>query len=195
MMVFHPYMMRGQIEVICGPMFSGKSEELIRRLRRVQIAGQRVQIFKPILDNRYDETQIVSHSDQKISAIVVATSDELKARVDERTNVVGIDEVQFFDAGVVDVCQSLANMGKRVIVAGLDQDYLGRPFEPVPQLMAVAEYVTKILAVCMKCGAPASMSQRLIKSEDRIAVGAKGMYEARCRHCYEPIVEEEEDRG
>jgi thymidine kinase len=186
MMEFYQAQARGHIEVICGPMFSGKSEEMIRRLRRAEIAGQRLQIFKPRIDDRYDKTQIVSHSAQKIPAEVVTDCAEIIERLDDRTRVVGIDEVQFFDADVVELCQRLANMGRRVIVAGLDLDYLGRPFEPVPQLMAVAEFVTKALAVCVQCGAPASRSQRVVHNEDRIVVGAAGMYEARCRHCYEP---------
>ncbi|MBM4372412.1 MAG: thymidine kinase, partial [Deltaproteobacteria bacterium] len=188
MIQYFPLVRRGHIEVICGPMFSGKSEELIRRLRRVQLANQRLQIFKPVLDDRYDRTQIVSHSDMKIPAEVVRSAAEILERLDERADVVGIDEAQFFDAGIVPLCQRLANMGKRVIVAGLDQDWRGEPFDPMPQLMAVAEYVTKTLAVCVRCGAPASRSQRLAPSPERVQVGAAGMYEARCRHCYEPEV-------
>lgn len=176
----------GFIEVICGPMFSGKSEELIRRLRRAQIARQRVQVFKPALDDRYDATLIVSHSEQSLEAVPVKGSKELLGLVKDRTEVVGIDEVQFFDQDIVDVCEKLANMGKRVIVAGLDQDYRGVPFEPVPQILAVAEYVTKLLAVCARCGAPAGRTQRLVPVEDRIVVGAKDAYEARCRLCFEP---------
>ncbi|MBL6976081.1 MAG: thymidine kinase [Deltaproteobacteria bacterium] len=176
----------GFIELICGPMFSGKSEELIRRLRRAQIARQRVQVFKSSLDDRYDEQQIVSHSEQALKAVVVKSSDELMGQVDDRVEVVGIDEVQFFDDGIVAACEKMANLGKRVIVAGLDLDYRGVPFEPVPQLMAVAEYVTKALAVCSRCGAPASRSQRITASDERIVVGAKDSYEARCRHHFEP---------
>lgn len=176
----------GYIEVICGPMFSGKSEELIRRLRRARIARQRVQVFKSALDNRYDSELIVSHSDQTLKAIPVKTAAELAQKVEDRTEVIGIDEVQFFDMAIVEVCERLANMGKRVIVAGLDLDYRGVPFEPVPQLMAIAEYVTKTLAVCARCGAPASRSQRLVPSDERIVVGAQDAYEPRCRHCFEP---------
>jgi thymidine kinase len=168
-------------------MFSGKSEELIRRLRRAQIARQRVQVFKPALDDRYQKDHIVSHSDLKIPARVVKSADEMLALLDDRTEVVGIDEVQFFDARVVEVCDKLANMGKRVVVAGLDQDYLGKPFEPVPSLMAIAEYVDKTLAVCARCGAPANRSQRMVHSGDRIVVGATDAYEARCRQCFEPM--------
>lgn len=178
----------GYIEVICGPMFSGKSEELIRRLRRARIARQRVQVFKSSLDDRYNSDRIVSHSDLSLQAIAVKTPQELIEKVEDRTEVVGIDEVQFFDASIVEVCERLANLGKRVIVAGLDLDYKGEPFEPVPQLMAVAEYVTKTLAVCARCGAPASRSQRLVPSTERIVVGSRDAYEPRCRHCFEPEV-------
>jgi len=176
----------GFIEVICGPMFSGKSEELIRRLRLARIARQRVQVFKSSLDDRYDQNRIVSHSDQSLQAVVVKAPADLLRLVEDRTEVIGIDEVQFFDASIVEVCERLANLGKRVIVAGLDLDYRGVPFEPVPQLMAVAEYVTKTLAICARCGAPASRSQRLVPREERIVVGAGDTYEARCRHCFEP---------
>ncbi len=178
----------GWIEVICGSMFSGKSEELIRRLRRAQIARQRVQIFKPRIDSRYAENHIVSHSEQKIASQVVSTSAEIMANLDMRTEVIGIDEAQFFDKDIVTVCNRLADMGKRVIVAGLDQDYLGRPFDPMPQLLAIAEYITKTLAICMRCGNPANRTQRLIESEERVVVGAADIYEARCRRCFEPLV-------
>ncbi len=180
----------GWIEVICGPMFSGKSEEMIRRVRRAEIARQRVQLFKPALDDRFDETDIVSHSQQRLPSTPVSSSSEIFALVEDKTEVVGIDEVQFFDSGIMDVCDRLANLGKRVIVAGLDQDYRGRPFEPVPQLMAIAEYVTKQLAICVRCGNPAGHTQRLTENRDKIVVGAQGTYEARCRRCFEPPVEE-----
>jgi thymidine kinase len=176
----------GSIEAICGSMFSGKSEELIRRVRRAQIARQRVQVFKPKLDDRYKRDQVVSHSEMSLPAEIVVKAEDILLRVGDRTEVVAIDEVQFFGRAIVDVCEKLANLGKRVIVAGLDQDYLGRPFDPVPQLMAVAEYVTKTLAVCARCGAPANRSQRLIASDERIVVAAEGGYEARCRRCFEP---------
>ncbi|PYQ73796.1 MAG: thymidine kinase [Acidobacteria bacterium] len=176
----------GWIEVITGSMFSGKSEELIRRLRRAQIARQKVQIFKPLIDDRFGEDQIVSHSDMRIASQNVRNSDELLRRVDDDTDVVGIDEGQFFDADLPGACNALANRGKRVIVAGLDQDYLGRPFEPMPQLLAIAEYITKTLAICVVCGDPANHTQRLVASSDRVLVGATGMYEARCRHCFDP---------
>ena len=176
----------GWLEVITGSMFSGKSEELIRRLRRAQIARQRVQIFKPAIDNRYSDTNIVSHSEMKIPSENVGSSAELLARVHPDTDVVGVDEGQFFDAGLPAALTQLADAGKRVIVAGLDQDYLGRPFEPMPQLLAIAEYITKTLAICMVCGGPANHTQRLVASTDRVLVGATGLYEARCRHCFDP---------
>jgi thymidine kinase len=180
---------QGWIEVIVGSMFSGKSEELIRRLRRAQIARQKVQIFKPRIDSRYADDDIVSHSEMRIASVAVRTSRELLDRVEDDTEVVGIDEGQFFDQELPTVCNTLANMGKRVIVAGLDQDYLGKPFEPMPQLLAIAEYITKTLAICMVCGNPANHTQRLVASEDRVLLGAHGMYEARCRRCFNPGVE------
>jgi thymidine kinase len=176
----------GWIEVICGSMFSGKSEELIRRLRRALIARQRVQTFKPAIDSRFSEEEIVSHSEMRLPSTPVASSQELMSRLDPETEVVGIDEAQFFDPGLVAVCQQLADQGKRVIVAGLDKDYRGAPFEPIPSLMAIAEDVTKTLAICMRCGAPANNTQRLVDSSERVIVGAQGLYEARCRRCYEP---------
>jgi thymidine kinase len=176
----------GSIEVITGSMFSGKSEELIRRLRRAQIAGQTVQIFKPLLDNRFSNGHIVSHSDMRIASQNVATADEIVEQVGHDTSVVGIDEGQFFDVNLPSVCNTLADRGRRVIVAGLDQDYLGRPFEPMPQLLAIAEYITKTLAICVVCGSPANRTQRLVASTDRVLVGASGMYEARCRRCFDP---------
>ncbi len=176
----------GWIEVICGSMFSGKSEELIRRLRRAMIARQRVQIFKPAIDTRYSEAEIVSHSEMRLPSLTVASSEELLAKVDQRTEVVGVDEAQFFDPGLVAACQRMADQGKRVIVAGLDKDYRGEPFEPIPTLMAVAEEVTKTLAICVRCGAPANNTQRLVASDERVIVGAQELYEARCRRCFEP---------
>ena len=166
-------------------MFSGKSEELIRRVRRAQIARQRVQIFKPKVDDRYAVEEIVSHSDMKMPSQVVASASEILERLDARTEVVGIDEGQFFDPELVTVANTLADRGLRVIVAGLDQDFQGRPFDPVPQLMAVAEYVDKALAICMRCGAPANRSQRLVAVMDRVVVGGAQQYEARCRRCFE----------
>jgi thymidine kinase len=176
----------GWIEVICGSMFSGKSEELIRRLRRAQIARQRVQIFKPKLDSRYAEDHIVSHSEMKMKSQLVTNAREITDSLDGRTQVIGVDEGQFFDLELVNVCNKLADSGKRVIVAGLDQDFRGRPFDPMPQLLAIAEYITKTLAICVRCGAPANRTQRLVESSDRLLVGASGAYEARCRLCFEP---------
>jgi thymidine kinase len=167
-------------------MFSGKSEELIRRLRRAQIARQKVQIFKPHVDSRYSEDHIISHSEMRIPSENLQSSRDLFARVLPETEVVGIDEGQFFDAELPAVCNALANQGKRVIVAGLDQDYLGKPFEPMPQLLAIAEYITKTLAICMVCGAPANHTQRLVASSERVVVGGSGTYEARCRKCFDP---------
>ncbi len=176
----------GWIEVITGSMFSGKTEELIRRLRRAQIARQHVQIFKPTLDNRYSDDHITSHSEIRIPSENVRTSADLLARVHADTEVVGIDEGQFFDAELPAVCNTLADRGVRVIVAGLDQDYLGKPFEPMPQLLAIAEYITKTLAICVVCGRPANHTQRLVVSSERVLVGASGAYEARCRVCFDP---------
>ncbi|MBI4476703.1 MAG: thymidine kinase [Acidobacteria bacterium] len=178
----------GWIEVVTGSMFSGKSEELIRRLRRAQIARQKVQIFKPRTDNRYSEDHIVSHSEMRIASQVVSSAAELLQLVDPETEVVGIDEGQFFDMELPAVCNTLANAGKRVIVAGLDQDYLGKPFDPMPQLLAIAEYITKTLAICMVCGSPANHTQRLVASRDRVLLGAAGTYEARCRRCFDPAL-------
>ncbi len=175
----------GWIEVVVGPMFSGKSEELIRRLRRAEFARQRVQIFKPAIDERYAADEIVSHSGLGIQSECVNNAAEVMAKVQPRTEVVGIDEAQFLGEEIVDVCTKLANLGKRVIVAGLDTDYLGRPFEPMPRLLAMAEEITKLLAICVRCGNPAVHTQRLVESEELIVVGASGMYEARCRRCFE----------
>ena len=176
----------GWIEVVCGPMFSGKSEELIRRLRRAEIARQRVQIFKPRIDERYSADHIVSHSELKIRSEAVKNPAELMARVDLRTEIIGIDEAQFLGPEVVDAVVRLADMSKRVIIAGLDTDYLGRPFHPMPELLAVADEITKTLAICMQCGNPAKHTQRLNSSEELVVEGATGMYEARCRRCFEP---------
>jgi thymidine kinase len=176
----------GSIEVICGSMFSGKSEELIRRLRRAKIARQKVIAFKPRIDDRYDDEDIVSHDDRRIESIRVSNAREVLDYVDPGTQVVGIDEGQFLGDELPAVCEKLANEGVRVIVAGLDQDYTGRPFEPMPALLAIAEYITKTLAVCMKCGRPANRTQRIIPSRERVVVGASEAYEARCRHCFDP---------
>jgi len=176
----------GWIEVICGPMFSGKSEELIRHIRRAQIAKQRIQLFKPRIDDRYSENEIVTHDQQRLPSTPVATSNAILDSLLDKTAVVGIDEAQFFDDEITIVCNKIANLGKRVIVAGLDMDYRGQPFEPIPRLMAIAEYVTKQLAICVLCGNPANHTQRLIEDRHRIVVGSQGSYEARCRQCYEP---------
>lgn len=175
----------GWIEVVCGCMFSGKTEELIRRLRRAQIARQKVAVFKPRIDKRYSAEHIVSHSEQSlVSTVVDDASDILKLSGDAQ--VIGVDEGQFFKANLVEVCEKLADAGKRVIVAGLDQDYKGKPFEPMPQLLSIAEYITKTLAICVVCGNPADRTQRTSTSSERVVVGAKEIYEARCRRCHQP---------
>jgi thymidine kinase len=176
----------GWIEVICGPMFSGKSEELIRRLRRAMFARKRVEVFKPTIDNRYSDDEIVSHGDSRMQSQVVASAADIAANLDWRTEVVGIDEANFMGPQLVEVAQRLADSGKQVIISGLDTDYLGRPFAPVPDLLALAESITKTLAICVRCGNPAKHTQRLRGSEDLIVVGAADMYEARCRRCFEP---------
>ncbi|OGB61809.1 MAG: thymidine kinase [Caldithrix sp. RBG_13_44_9] len=175
----------GWIEVICGSMFSGKSEELIRRLRRAMIARQKVAIFKPRIDTRYSSDHIVSHSELKIPSKMVKDAWDILEQSLE-AQVVGIDEAQFFSRDLVLICQKLANMGKRVIVAGLDQDYRGEPFDPIPQLLAVAEYITKTHAICVICGNPANYTQRKTADQARVVVGAADIYEARCRNCFEP---------
>ncbi|MBL8936599.1 MAG: thymidine kinase [Archangium sp.] len=174
----------GWIEVICGSMFSGKTEELIRRIKRALYGKQRVQVFKPGIDNRYDELNVVSHSQLKVVATPVSRPDEILQLLRPDTEVVGIDEVQFLGPDVVQVCEAMARKGVRVICAGLDQDYQGKPFEPMPQLLAVAEYITKELAICVVCGNPANRSQRLADSQERVLVGAASAYEARCRKCH-----------
>ena len=197
-----PGMPSGQIEVICGPMFSGKTEELIKRLRRAQIARQKVIVFKPCIDKRYDETKIVSHSAQRLHSIPIDCITQVPERLARypSAGVVGIDEAQFFDDRVVEIAEDLANKGLRVVVAGLDQDYLGNPFGPIPNLLAIAESITKQLAVCMVCGAPAGRSQRVharqlnlrlgkapVSTEptkEQVLVGAAEVYEARCRRCF-----------
>lgn len=176
----------GWIEVIAGSMFSGKSEELIRRLRRAKIARQKVQVFKPKIDVRYSRDHIVSHSEMRHESCVVETAQELLALVEPTTDVVGIDEGQFFDDHLVEVANELAGRGLRVIIAGLDQDYTGRPFDPMPQLLATAEYITKTHAICLRCGQPANYSQRIVELEGQVVVGAADAYEARCRRCFVP---------
>ncbi|MEM0961245.1 MAG: thymidine kinase [Bacteroidota bacterium] len=176
---------RGWIEVVCGSMFSGKTEELLRRLRRAQFARQKVALFKPAIDTRYHDTDVVSHDATAMPSEAVHTADPIRLLVGE-ADVVGIDEAQFFGVELVEVAEGLAREGRRVVVAGLDQDYLGRPFEPVPQLMAVAEHVTKLHAVCVRCGAPANHSQRIVASGTRVLVGEAESYEPRCRACFQP---------
>jgi thymidine kinase len=173
----------GWIEVITGCMFSGKTEELIRRLRRAQYARQHVVVFKPKLDTRYSKTHVVSHDEKQIESYVIQDAPDMIPLARD-AQVVGIDEGQFFGPPLVEACEELANSGKRVIVAGLDQDFRGQPFEPIPHLLAVAEYITKNLAICMVCGNPADRSQRIVNREARFLVGATDMYEARCRRCF-----------
>jgi len=183
----------GWIEVICGPMFSGKSEELIRRLRRAMIARKRVEVFKPVIDNRYSNDEIVSHGDLRMNSQVVADAGEIVDRIDWRSEVVGIDEANFMGEKLIDVAQRLADSGKQVIISGLDTDYLGRPFAPIPDLLAHAEAITKTLAICVRCGNPAKHTQRLRGSDDLIVVGASDMYEARCRRCFEPGIPKQQE--
>lgn len=191
----HDMQARGRVEVVCGPMFSGKTEELIKRVRRARIARQRVLVFKPKIDDRYDAQDVVSHSSLRIDSLPITSSSEIEPILKSqpsRVAVVGIDEAQFFDNGIVDVVERLADRGARVVVAGLDLDYLCRPFGPMPRLLCLAEEVTKQLSVCMVCGAPAARSQRVHKDAARIAkgeddtilVGGGDAYEARCRVCY-----------
>jgi thymidine kinase len=175
----------GWIEVIAGCMFSGKTEELIRRVKRATYARQRVVVFKPSVDVRYSATAVVSHEDERSPCLAVASAADIPRLVGD-AEVVGVDEAQFFSADLVGVCERLANEGRRVIVAGLDQDYLGQPFEPMPQLLAVAEFITKPLAVCTVCGAPANRSQRLVQRDARVLLGSQEAYEARCRRCWRP---------
>lgn len=174
---------KGHIEVICGSMFSGKTEELIRRLNRALIAKQKVEIFKPAMDKRYDYENVISHNDSSIRSTPVHFANDI-ILLSGNCDVVGIDEVQFFDQQIVHVANVLARAGKRVILAGLDMDFEGQPFEPMPQLMAIAEYVTKVHAICMKCGELASYSFRLSDSKEKVMLGEKESYEARCRRCF-----------
>lgn len=181
----------GWLEVVCGSMYSGKSEELIRRVRRANIARLKVQVFKPKLDDRYNKVNVVSHNGDHAEAVAVLDSGIMYATVEEETDVVAVDEAQFFDMGLTNVCRRLADQGKRVIVAGLDMDFRGQPFGPTPALMAIAEYVDKLQAICIKCGNPANRTQRLVNglparaTEPTILVGASESYEARCRRCHE----------
>jgi len=173
----------GSIEIICGAMFSGKTEELLRRIRRAQLAKQKVEIFKPAVDNRYDEANIVSHDARSVSSTPVSSAARILLLVQD-ADVVGIDEAQFFDSELVNVCNTLANRGVRVIVAGLDMDYLGKPFGPVPQLMAIAEHVTKLHAICISCGNLAQYSYRKSDENKKIVIGETDRYEALCRQCF-----------
>lgn len=177
---------RGWIEVVCGSMFSGKTEELLRRVKRAQIAGQNVAIFKPAIDTRYADLEVVSHDSNNISAVSVQNSEEILKRA-MLAKVVAIDEVQFFDDAIVDVCNKLAANGTRLIVAGLDMDYKGNPFAPMPQLLAVAEYITKVHAICMQCGQLANFSHRISKDEEQVVLGEKDKYEPLCRVCFNKI--------
>jgi len=179
-----PHPTTGWIEVIVGSMYSGKTEELIRRLRRAQIARQRVEIFKPMIDDRFGHDAIVSHSELRIPSRSVKRARDV-LRYAHEAQVIGIDEGQFLGPDLVRVCEDLARRGKRVIVAGLDQDYAARPFEPMPQLLAVAEYITKTLAICVVCGSPANRTYRKKHRAGRVVVGGEDLYEARCRRCYE----------
>ena len=173
----------GCIEVVCGSMFSGKTEELIRRLRRAQFANQKIALFKPTVDNRYSDVEVVSHDFHKLTSTPIKDPADM-LKVGPEVKVVGVDEAQFFGDSLVEVCQTLANRGVRVIVAGLDMDYLGQPFGPMPRLMAVAEDVQKVHAICIKCGALATFSHRLSKSQDLVLLGEKDIYEPLCRDCF-----------
>lgn len=178
----------GWIEVICGGMFSGKTEELIRRAKRAYIAGQKVVIVKPALDNRYDEENLVSHHETSLPGLVVETADQIILLTAE-ADVIGIDEAQFFDDRIIDVVTTLANEGKRIIIAGLDMDYEGRPFEPMPHLLAIAEFVTKLHAICAESGSLAHYSQRIVENNERVLVGETEAYEPRARHCFRPPID------
>jgi thymidine kinase len=183
----------GWIEVVCGGMFSGKTEELIRRAKRAHIAGQRVVVVKPALDKRYSDSEVVSHNETALPSILVDTADQIVLLTGE-AKVVCIDEAQFFDDRVVEVANSLANDGKRVIVAGLDMDFKGNPFGPMPYLLAIAEYVTKLHAVCAESGTMAHYSQRVVEKEDQVLVGEYDAYEPRARHCFRPPVDKRRGR-
>ena len=181
---------RGRIEVICGSMFSGKTEELIRRLRRAEFANQRVEIFKPAVDTRYSDEEVVSHEGHSLRSTPVESPQTILLMA-SGADVVGIDEAQFFDESLTDVCRTLASQGIRVIAAGLDMDFTGRPFGPMPALMAVAEHVTKVHAICMRCGDPAQYSPRLKADARLVMLGEKESYEPLCRHCFERVAAEE----
>ena len=178
-----PHIHQGRIEVICGSMFSGKTEELIRRLKRARIARQKVEIYKPSIDTRYSDEDVVSHDSNSIASTPVDSARSILLLASE-AQVVGIDEAQFFDASLVDVCNELARNGKRVIVAGLDMDFQGVPFGPMPALCAVAEQVTKVHAICVRCGNLAHVSHRIVKNEEQVLLGEQAEYEPLCRACY-----------
>lgn len=185
----------GWVEVICGCMFSGKTEELIRRMTRAQIARQKLQVFKPAIDDRYGKEFVASHNQNRIDSLPVHSSEEILHRLVDGTRVVGIDEAQFFDHGLVEVVERLALRGIRVVIAGLDMDFRGQPFGPMPQLLAIAEQVTKLSAICVVCGAPATHSQRISGSDETVLVGAQDSYEARCRAHHHPEPELRSGRG
>ena len=184
----------GRIEVVCGSMFSGKTEELIRRMKRAKFAKQKVEIFKPSLDTRYSDVDVVSHDQHPIPSTPIDSSSTI-ALLSSDIDVVGIDEAQFLDDGVVDVCNDLANRGVRVIVAGLDMDFQGKPFGPMPALCAIADEVTKVHAICVKCGALAYISHRLVANDKRVLLGEQMEYEPLCRECYQRIVNDNEQQG
>ncbi len=183
-MTYSTSVSHGSIEVVCGPMFSGKTEELIRRVKRAQIAKQRIQIFKPSIDNRYDDEMVVSHSSLKIMSTPVDSSEQILSMIKDSTRVVAIDEVQFFDNNIVEVVRRLANRGHRVICAGLDLDFKAKPFGPMPNLLCIADDVTKIHSICTVCGSPATRSYRLTEADGTVLVGESDLYEARCRSHY-----------
>ena len=183
----------GSIEVICGSMFSGKTEELIRRMKRAQFAKQKVEIYKPCIDVRYSEDQVVSHDSHSIPSTPIDSPASMLL-LSSDVEVVGIDEAQFFDDTLVDVVQTLANRGIRVIIAGLDTDFLGKPFGPMPALMAVAEDIQKVHAICVKCGSPANHSHRLSANDQLVVLGEKDVYEPLCRHCYNAAIQAEKDK-
>jgi len=185
------YIKRGWIEVICGSMFSGKTEELLRRLNRARIAKQKIEIFKPQIDVRYSENEVVSHDENAIPSTPVETALNISLLVSDDVDVVGIDEAQFFDDTLVEVCNQLANRGIRVIVAGLDMDFMGKPFGPMPKLLAIAEYVTKVHAICMSCGNLAQYSHRKIKNDKLVLLGETTEYEPLCRECYIKVMQNE----
>ncbi len=184
----------GRIEVVCGSMFSGKTEELIRRMKRAKFARQRVEIFKPALDTRYSQEDVVSHDHNSIPSTPIESSASILLLAQD-IDVIGIDEAQFLDQGLVEVCNQLANQGVRVIVAGLDMDYKGIPFGPIPAICAIADEVTKVHAICVKCGALAYISHRLVQNDHRVLLGEKDEYEPLCRACYQKALAEEQEKG